>query len=277
MSPTLHNAAFAASGLDWAYVAFPVVTGQALPALMAMRVLGIDGFSVTMPHKTEMLAGCDSASDDSVKLGSINTIVRNSDDSLHGESTDGPGFIDALVAAGVDPVGMDCLILGAGGAGRAVILALARAGVRRIVVVNRSAERAAGAAALAPNIAVVGSADAGDSCSLIVNATPQGMGDSSALPIDLSRLGPGQVVNDLVYHPLETPLLRAAAAAGARPLGGLGMLLHQAGRQFTLWTGQAAPIEAMGAAIREVLEVRVDRGERPTSPEPGAKAPRTGS
>lgn len=256
LSPTLHNAAFAAAGLDWAYVAFPVKSGSALDALRAMAVLGIEGLSITMPHKSDAVAGCASVSEDGLRLGAINTVVRRPSGALHGESTDGPGFIDALHEDGFDPAGKRCLVIGAGGAGRAVVLALARSGARRIVIVNRSSERAARATALAPDVASVGRVDYAEQCDIIVNATPQGMIGTTEPMLELALMSPGQLVNDLVYHPAETALLRAAAAAGARPLGGLGMLLHQAARQFTLWTGEAAPIEAMRAAVTEALAAR---------------------
>ena len=265
LSPTLHNAAFATAGLDWVYVAFPVRPGSALEALRGTTALGIEGLSITMPHKSDALGGCASVSQDGLSLGAINTVVRGPSGALHGESTDGPGFIDALRDDGFEPAGRSCLVIGAGGAGRAVVLALARSGARRVVIVNRSAERAARAAALAPGVASVGRIEDADQCDLIVNATPQGMLGTDQPTLELARMGAGQLVNDLVYHPADTVLLLAAAAAGARPLGGLGMLLHQAARQFTLWTGESAPIEAMRAAVTEVLSARTVAS---ASPEP---------
>lgn len=256
LSPVLHNAAFAALGLDWIYVALPVARGDGAAAVGAMRTLGIAGLSVTMPHKADILAAVDDVSPTVQLLGAANTIVWGPDSSLCAHSTDGEGFIDALRAAGVDVAGKRCMVVGAGGAGRAVVLALATAGAASIVVVNRDEARAAAAVALGGAAALHGSADRAGDCDLVINATPLGMGGEGQLPIDPERLGPGQVVNDLVYHPLVTPLLAAAAARGATAVGGLGMLLHQAGRQLTLWTGSEAPLDAMRAAVEAELRSR---------------------
>lgn len=260
MSPTLHNAAFAASGIDAVYVAFAVGAGRAPDALRAMRVMDIGGLSVTMPHKTPVAHAVDEASPDVVALDAANTILRVSGGRLRAESTDGPGCVDALLAAGCDPAGKRCLVIGAGGAGRSVVLALARHGASQIAVVNRDDGRAAAALALAGRIGVRRSVDAVVDTDIIINATPQGMGDATdALPLDPERLSAGQVVNDLVYHPLETALLSAARARGLLTVDGLGMLLHQGARQFTLWTGEVAPVDEMRQAVRAELARRSAR------------------
>ena len=256
LSPVLHNAAFQAADLDGVYVALPVASGDAGSAVAAMRTLGIAGLSVTMPHKTGVVGAVDDASVTVRTLGAANTIVRRFDGSLCAHSTDGDGCIDALAAEGVDVFGKRCMVVGAGGAGRSVVLALAGAGATAIVIVNRDAGRAAAAVALGGPHARRGTADEVDACDIVINATPIGMGDDRQLPIDPARLGAGQVVNDLVYHPLVTPLLAAAAGRGAHAVGGLGMLLHQAARQFTLWTGVEAPVAAMRTALAAELEVR---------------------
>lgn len=255
LSPVLHNAGFAALGLDWVYVALPVPAGRAADALVGVRALGIAGLSVTMPHKTDVARAADEASDDVVRLDAANTVV-DVGGRLRAETTDGPGCVDALRAEGFEPEGRVCMVVGAGGAGRAVVLALARAGAREVLVVNRDPGRAAAAVALADGRGRHASADEVDRCDLVVNATPVGMGADTGLPVDPDRLGAGQVVNDLVYHPLVTPLLTAAAARGARTVGGLGMLLHQAGRQLTLWTGEPAPLGAMAEAVTAELARR---------------------
>ena len=257
LSPTLHNAAFAASGIDAVYVAFAVAEGSALDALQAMRVMDIGGLSVTMPHKTPIAHAVDEASEDVVALDAANTVLRARGGRLRAESTDGPGCIDALLAAGCDPAGKRCMVIGAGGAGRSVVLALARHGASEVAVVNRDDGRAAAALALAGRPGVRRSVDAVGDAEIIINATPQGMGESdSRLPLDPERLSAGQVVTDLVYHPLETALLSAARARGLLVVDGLGMLLHQAARQFTLWTGEAAPVDEMREAVRAELARR---------------------
>lgn len=251
LSPALHNAAFAAAGLDWVYVAFPVPAGRAGEALTGMRALGLGGLSVTMPHKDDVARLVDLPSDDVVALGAANCVVPTVDGRLRGESTDGPGFVRSLGDAGVDPAGARCCVLGAGGAARAVVLALSRAGAGQVVVVNRTRSRAEQAAALAGPGGTVARA-VPDGVDVLVNATSVGMG-TSELPVDPGALHPGLVVADLVYHPRRTALLAAAEAAGAETVGGLGMLVHQAALAFELWTGVEAPLAAMRRAAAAAL------------------------
>jgi shikimate dehydrogenase len=260
LSPTIHNAGFRAVGLDWAYLAFEVPAGEGSAAVAAMRVLGIDGLSVTMPHKAEVAAAVDRLSPAAEALGAVNTVVREGA-VLVGENTDGEGFVNALrTDEGVDVQGMRCLVVGAGGAARAVIRALAEAGAAEVVVAARRPESAAQAVLLAPGVARAGSPDEADAADLVVNATPVGMGDvvelEPTLPVDASRLGAGQVVVDLIYHPLVTPLVAAARERGAVAVNGVGMLLHQAAIAFRLWTGEDAPLEAMSAAVLAELAHR---------------------
>ncbi|MGE0880062.1 MAG: shikimate dehydrogenase [Acidimicrobiia bacterium] len=247
LSPVLHNAAFEACDLDWVYVALDVEPGAAPAALTGVRALGIRGLNVTMPHKTDVAHAVDRLTPEAQALDAVNC-VTNHDGDLIGHNTDGPGFVDSLRAEGIDVHAMACVVLGAGGAARAVVRSLADAGAREVVVVNRTAGKAAVAAALADGVGRVGSTADLAGADLIVNATSVGMGDpatSAALPLEPHVLRAGQVVADLVYHPLETGLLVAARQAGATPVGGLGMLVHQAGRAFSLWTGVAAPIDTM--------------------------------
>jgi shikimate dehydrogenase len=258
LSPVLHNAAFAAAGLDWVYVALEVGPGRVPEALAGMRALGIGGLSVTMPHKEAVAAECDRLSDDAAALGAVNCVVPDGDE-LVGHNTDGAGFVAALSADGVDPAGMACVVLGAGGAARAIALALARAGAAEVAVVNRTADRAEQAVALLGGVGrVVAPADAGESvgaAGLVVNATSVGMGDPapSDLPLDPARLRAGQVVADIVYRPLETALLRAARTRGATAVNGVPMLVHQAAVAFELWTGVPAPVAAMTASVARQL------------------------
>ena len=247
LSPVLHNAAFRALDLDWVFLAFEVQEGEAAAAVEGARALGIEGLSVTMPHKADVIAAIDKLSPTAEKLGAVNTITRQGS-VLLGESTDGAGFLDALRQdEGFDPAGRRCVVFGAGGAGRAVTLALAEAGAAEIVIVNRSTDRALDAVALAGGVGRVGeAAEAGDA-DLVVNATSVGMGDG-ATPIDPATLGSGQLVVDLVYHPAVTPLVAGARAQGATAVNGLGMLIHQAAHAFRHWTGQEPPLPAMSAA-----------------------------
>jgi shikimate dehydrogenase len=256
LSPTLHNAAFEALGLDWVYVAFPVARGRGADAVAAASALGLAGLNVTMPHKEDVAAACDELSPDAAALRSVNTVVARPDGRAFGDSTDGPGFLDALADEAIDVSGKPVLVLGAGGAARAVILALGRAGAA-VAVAARRPDAAESAAALAPGATAIalGAADSA-AFSVIVNATPLGMSGGDPLPVDPGSLHAGQAVVDLVYHPADTPLLTAARAGGATAVNGLGMLLHQAARSFALWTGEPAPLDAMRAAVTTALAAR---------------------
>ncbi len=246
-SPAIHNAAYAATGLDRVFVALEVAEGHGFDAVRAMPLLGIDGLSVTMPHKADAARACDELSADASALGAVNTVVRRGDGSLWGDSTDGEGLLRSLVDAALDVAGRTVLVLGAGGAARASILALGRSGAR-VTVAARRVDAAHAAADLAPDASVIDlrTAMTGD-FEVVLNATPLGMG-GEPLPVDAP--GPGQWAVDLIYHPPDTPFLVAAAARGAHCVGGLGMLVHQAALGFEAMTGVPAPLEAMRRAAQ---------------------------
>ena len=237
--------------------------GQAPGALAAMRTLGLSGLSVTMPHKTAVADHLDAQpwgelSDTARRLRAVNCVVTDGD-RLVGHNTDGAGFVASLGAdAGFSPDGARCVVLGAGGAARALILALAQAGAAEVVVVNRSPDRATEAAALAGPVGRVGAFGATDvlaGADLVVNATSGGDGRAFG-PGRPRRPGATMLVADIVMQPLDTPLLQAAAARGAATLTGLGMLARQAAVAFELWTGQEAPVEVMVRAARGALDSR---------------------
>ena len=197
------------------------------------------------------------------RLGAVNCVVYE-DGVAVGENTDGAGLLAALRrGAQFDPAGRQCLVVGAGGAARAVVAALAGAGAAEVVVVNRSADRADAAAALAGAAGRVGRMEDAAGCDLVVNATPIGMEASAAVaggppmtwPVDPQLIRSGQLVVDLVYDPRRTAWLDAAEAAGASVANGMGMLVHQAALQITRWTGQEAPVEAMWRAVDTEAEV----------------------
>ncbi len=253
LSPRLHNAAFAALGLDWVSVGFPVAAGRVGAALAGALALGVRGLSVTMPHKEAAAAAATERSALVDRLGAANCLVAEGG-GWAAESTDGAGLLASLERGhGFDPAGRRCLVVGAGGAARAVAAALGDAGAAEVVVVNRTAARAAAAAALAGPVGRGGTAEDAAGCALVVNATPAGMADvtggPAAAPVDAALLGPGQIVVDLVYHPPVTPWLAAAGARGATAANGLGMLVHQAALQVTRWTGRPAPVGAMWRAV----------------------------
>ena len=262
LSPLLHNAAFAHLGLDWVYVAFDVAPGQAQTALDAMRVLGLGGLSVTMPHKEAVASAVDVLDPAARLLRSVNTVVAQADGSLAGHSTDGAGLIASLAAAGVAVRDRSICVLGGGGAARAICHALAQAGAARVAVVNRTPAAAEATAELAVSngvtIGFVGTAADVAAADIVVNATSVGMSTSRTgavgmgeieLPCDPALLRAGQVVADIVYHPRETALLRAARAAGAVTVEGLGMLVHQAALQQQLWHGTLPDVDVMTAAV----------------------------
>ena len=274
LSPTLLGAAFAETGLDWTYVALEVADGAAETALDGMRALGIAGLSVTMPHKAAVAEAVDRCSEDVAALGAVNCVVPDAG-ALVGHNTDGGGFLDGLAHdAGIDVAGQPVVVLGAGGAARAVVRAVAGAGASDVVVANRTVERAEVAAALAGPVGrAVGLPDGVGSAldpllvgalaeaALVVNATPVGMGDVSGgsevgLPVDPALVGARAVAVDLIYHPAETAWMSALRARGIEAHGGLSMLVFQAALAFTLWTGVEAPVAAMHAAARAALDAR---------------------
>jgi len=268
LSPLLHNTAFAALGIDWVSVGFPVAAGEGVRALSGARALGIRGLSVTMPHKDAVARALDELTAEAARLGAVNCVIAT-DDGWLGDNTDGAGFVAALGRAHrFDPGAQRCLVVGAGGAARAVVAALADAGAAEVVVVNRTPERAATAAALAGPVGRVGTPADARSCRLVVNATPVGMGGVAhgqpSWPLDPELLASGQLVVDLVYHPAVTPWLEAARRQGATVSNGLGMLVHQAALQVERWTGQAVPVDAMWRAAQE-QGAQQRPGEAPTA------------
>jgi shikimate dehydrogenase len=274
LTPRLHAAAFRALGLECRSTAFEVVVGEAAAALEAMRQFGIAGLSVTMPHKAAVVDLVDHCSKVARRLQAVNS-VENRHGVLYGHNTDGQGFVASLDrGAGFSVSGQRCLVVGAGGAARAVVLALADAGASDVAVVNRTEARAVTAAALAGPVGRVVAAgspelvEAVAQAHLVVNATPVGMvgseggvgegsgSESGAAPEPAWLVAPdllheGQVAADLIYVPRPTAWLVAAAARGAVPVDGLGMLVHQAAAQLALWTGLEPPVDAMWQAVAD--------------------------
>ncbi len=268
LSPGIHNAAFAALEMDWVCVAMQTPQGMAAEAVRGIRAMGIMGMSVTMPHKAAVISALDSLSDDAAALNSVNCIV-NRDGRLVGHNTDGTGFVAGLRHDfGIDPSGVDCVVLGAGGAARSVVVALSRAGARSVKVINRSAANAEVAAELAGPAGSVGVPVDVTAAELVVNATSVGMaGDASgvpsgleAMPCDPDLIRDGQMLVDLIYNPAETAFMKAAADRGARVANGVSMLVHQAAVAFGEWTGVAPPIDAMFEATASELAARASRG-----------------
>lgn len=264
LSPAMHNAAFETLGLDWHYGLLPTPPGAVRATLTRLKKRGYRGVNVTVPHKQAVMSYLDEIADSARAIGAVNTIVIQ-EGRLIGYNTDADGFLAALREAGFEPAGQHALVLGAGGAARAVVYALARAGCS-VVIYNRTVRRAAQLAhhmqnqnLRSPVTWVPITATLADlklsGFDLLVNATSVGMwpqSDASPWP-DWLPMPSHWTVYDLVYNPLETRLLAQARAAGVRAVGGLGMLIHQGALAFKLWTGVTAPIEVMRAAGERVL------------------------
>lgn len=245
LSPAMHNAALRALGLDWAYLAFPIHPDQLEQAVRGLFAAGCAGLSVTIPHKQAVRGCCDEVTPAAEAIGAANTLVPLAGGRVRGDNTDAEGFLRALdEAAPVDLDGAPVLVIGAGGAARAIAFALAGRGAR-LMVANRTPVRVAG---LGEPVGFtrdeIDQAAAG--AALVVNATSLGMG-TDELPGELpvQSLGPDTVAYDIVYRREPTPWLRAAAARGARTVDGLGMLLHQGAAAFAQWTGTEPPLHAM--------------------------------
>jgi shikimate dehydrogenase len=242
-SPALHGYWLKQYGIDGAYVPMAVRPENLRRALQALPVLGFIGCNLTIPHKEEAMRAVDEYDPAAKRAGGINTIIIQGDGTILGSSSDGFGFLAALRAAlvGFNAASGPAVVLGAGGAARAIVAALLDDGAREIRLVNRTPERAAKLAkALGGEVRGVAweaRARALEGASLLVNATSLGMEAQPALELPLDALPRDAVVNDIVYVPLETPLLAAARARGNRCVDGLGMLLHQAQPGFQAWFG----------------------------------------
>ncbi|MDZ7905447.1 MAG: shikimate dehydrogenase [Cypionkella sp.] len=249
-SPKLHGHWLRHFGIAGHYVPLHVASGDLPAVLAAMPRMGFVGANVTIPHKESVMSLCDSLSDTARRIGAVNTLSWNADGKLHGDNTDAYGFIENLTqtAAGWQARGQTALVLGAGGASRAVIVALLDAGVAQIVLTNRSMGRAeALAAEFGTRIRVAAWGDTENhvaQAGLLVNTTSLGMAGQEALPFSLANISPRCLVTDIVYNPLETPLLAAARAMGCPVVDGLGMLLHQAVPGFERWFGTRPIVDA---------------------------------
>ena len=242
-SPRLHGYWLRTHGIDGVYIPLPVRPEQFATALRALPMLGFAGVNVTVPHKEVALAAVDRSDPAARRIGAVNTIAVAADGTLDGRNSDGFGFSENLRAGvpGWSARSGPAVILGAGGAARAVAVALLDGGVPEIRIVNRTIERAERMSEdIGGPFRVYGWADqaaALDDAALLVNTTTLGMSGQPLLELTLDRLPPTAVVNDIVYTPLETALLTAAKARGNRIVDGLGMLLHQARPGFAAWFG----------------------------------------
>ena len=257
VSPAMQRAAFAASDLDATYDAFDVPPAELAAAVASLRREPWWGANVTVPHKTAVVPWMDELAPAARRLGAVNTIVRRGE-RLIGDNTDLPGFARALADLRPDLAAARAVVIGAGGAARAVVAALADAGAR-IALHNRGTGRARALidALALPDVALLPAAalaDAVAGCDLLVQTTTVGMdGGPAGSPLPDGVLPDRGAVVDLVYRPAITPLLAAALAAGLPAQNGLPMLVYQGALSFESWTGVAAPVQAMGAAAEAAL------------------------
>ena len=263
LSPAMHNSAFAALSLNWCYVPLPVLPERLGEAVAGLQALSFVGANVTVPHKEAVMSYLDEVAPEAQAIGAVNTIVVR--EGLIGYNTDWQGFLTALSEGGFSPQGKRAVVLGAGGAARAVVYALAQAGAQ-VTVLNRTPARAQALirdfTPLFPPLSLLSfpltlrtleeqTAEA----HLLVNTTSIGAWpkvDKSIWPEELS-FPVHLTVFDLVYNPRQTKLLRQARAAGAKVIGGLGMLVHQGAAAFELWAGEKAPVETMYEAANKTL------------------------
>ena len=255
------EAAFRHHGLDWRYVQFEIEPEALADAVRGMRAMGFRGGNVTTPHKVEIVKHLDRVAESASLMGAVNCIVRRGDQ-LVGENTDGKGFVHSLRSK-TDPAGKKAVILGAGGAARAIAVELAIAGARSIVIVNRSPEKAHELAALIVKGTGVpaeaepweGDYEVPPDADVVVNATSIGLYPdiTARIPLIVETLEPGMVVADVIPNPPDTRLLQAARGRGCAVLDGLGMLVNQGVIGFKYWTGIDAEASVMRQALEEVF------------------------
>jgi shikimate dehydrogenase len=264
LSPPMHNKALSLLELDYLYVVFHVLPQDLEKAVLALPALKIKGINVTIPYKQDVLQYLDEVSPCAKRIGAVNTIlVKNG--RLYGFNTDGEGFINSLTEAGFNPAGKKIILLGAGGACRAVALSLAWSGAKKLIIAARKVTKAEDLARetkleqeieveCLPLVALpekkVADAD------LIVNTTPLGMTPyEDQMPYDsFYTLHSGQYICDLIYNPLETQFLKSAKLKGCKTINGVGMLVHQGAKSFSLWTGKTAPVEEMRQIVMEHVD-----------------------
>lgn len=263
LSPAMHGAAIAALGLDAVYLAFRVEAEQLSGVPTAMRVLGLRGLNVTIPHKQAIMPLLDDLDQSALDAGCVNTIV-NTGDRLVGHSTDGRGFLLSLEDAGVSLSGRRVVLVGSGGSARAVASAIASqaAGLhiaaRNALAAEAVAELIKGRLTAGVTVGPLNAtalSEALRAADVLVNTTPIGMWPRTdeVIPLHPGALRPDLTVVDIVYNPPCTRLLRAAEQAGCVTVGGLGMLVRQGALSLELWTGRTAPVAAMRKAAEQAL------------------------
>lgn len=257
LSPLMHNRAAGLIGLDCVYAAFDVPPQNLKEAITGMRGLGLKGLNVTVPHKEKVIPFLDRLDEEAALIGAVNTVTLKNG-RLVGSNTDGVGFIRSLTQKGFRPRGKSAAIIGAGGSARAIGVALCRAGVSKLVIINRSAPRgrrlARGLSKLGDvSFAASDKSHAAEAADIIVQTTPCGMKRSDALPASGLAFRKGQWVYDIIYSPIETRFLKKARLKGAKTLNGLGMLVYQGSESFKMWTGRRFPEDKIAAYLKRIV------------------------
>jgi len=251
ISPGMQNAAFAAAGLNCTYIAFRVPASELKESIESLRSINVSGFNITVPHKVEVIKYLDELDLSAKKAAAVNT-VNNIEGIFKGYNTDIEGFIEPLRRRQVDFQGMRVLLLGAGGAARAVVAALAQeSGIAKVIIANRDMQRAGELAKIGSNLGLKcerlpleKAQDVSAECDMIVNATTIGLNNESS-PVDHEHIKKGSIVYDIIYRPIVTKLIENAKYAQASVVYGYEMLIEQGARAFEIWTGLPAPREAM--------------------------------
>jgi shikimate dehydrogenase len=259
----MQEEAFKSLGLMFRYVTMEVPPSKLADAVRGMRAMNFAGANCTIPHKVSVIPHLDALTDTGRKIGAINTIVRQPDGSLLGENTDGKGFIQSVTEAGLDLNGVRAVILGAGGAARAISVELAVAGASHITLVNRTPSKAENLAAHVRDVTDAAAEGVSwqdqyaipNNTQLLVNATSIALAPNKndLVPIDYATLKSSTLVCDVIPNPPDTPFLQKARATGATTLDGLGMLVYQGAIAFKMWTGHDAPVNVMRGALEEVF------------------------
>jgi len=264
----MQNAAFDAFGLNAVYVPFEIKPEKLGAALKGLVTLGISGFNVTVPHKTVCMKYLDKIDISARAIGAVNT-VKVAGDKLYGYNTDGLGFLRSLKEdLKTDPKGKNVFVIGAGGAARAIVWALAKSGAKSVVVVDKmkdKAEELANTFSFAGDVQSIDCDDNWSSCikdsDILINASPVGMKDTDPSPIDVRLLHKRLAVFDLIYNK-HTKLIKSAKSKGLKACGGFGMLLYQGVEAFQIWTGQKAPVPIMRNALISQFSLRGSRNVR---------------
>lgn len=259
LSPFMHNSWFAQQEIDATYIPIHVKAEMLEQSIASMKLLGIDGFNVTIPHKEKILPFLDELDDMAEKMGAVNTVVRLPNGQLKGYNTDGLGFVRSLEEAiGEQQRQQPLLIIGAGGAARGIAFALEATGYKDLTICNRTVEKAASICheltQSARSMSLQQASDELDQFKIIIQTTPAGLKNGQFdLPFSIKKLNSKAIVADIVYNPIMTPLLQVASEKGATVVSGLGMFVHQGALAFNYWTGQTPDIVAVKNQLLENL------------------------